>query len=123
MGDFGELEALAMEQIWDGSPPISARHVLDGLAGKRTLAYTTICTVMDHLYRKGWLTREKVGLAYRYQPVCSREEYLAGLMRKALSDSRDQTAVLTHFVHSLSPVETQALRDALRRAIRRRSAR
>jgi predicted transcriptional regulator len=122
MADFGELEAVVMDHVWDATGPLTVRDMLDRLIGVRDVAYTTVSTVMDNLLRKGWLTREKSGLAYLYQPVCTREEYRAQLMRQALSGSEDRTAVLMHFVRTMSAGETQTLRDVLKRAPRTKDA-
>ena len=51
--------------------PLSVRDVLDELRGERTLAYTTVMTVIDNLHRKGWLTRHQEGRAYLYRPAAS----------------------------------------------------
>ena len=36
----------------------------DQLNRARPLAFNTVQTVMENLYRKGWLTRQKGGRAY-----------------------------------------------------------
>jgi len=38
-------------------------------------AYTTVMTTLDRLHRKGLVTREKDGLAYRYQAALPREAH------------------------------------------------
>jgi predicted transcriptional regulator len=74
-----------------------------------------VMTVMDNLYRKGWLTRELDGRAYRYSPVSSRQEYSAELMRQALDGSGDNTATLLRFVDEMTAAEADAVRKALRK--------
>jgi len=110
---FGELEAVIMERMWSDGHPAAVRDVLAELQRRRTIAYTTVMTVMDKLHQKGWLRREMVGRAYVYEPVCTREEYSARLMREALAGSKDEAATLVHFVETMSAAETQALRKAL----------
>jgi predicted transcriptional regulator len=39
--------------------------MVDDLLEDRALAFTTVITVMDNLYRKGWLRRERDGRAWR----------------------------------------------------------
>jgi len=56
---FGDLEAAIMDEVWAADGPIRVRAVVDSLNRERPLAYTTVQTVMDVLYRKGWLTRTK----------------------------------------------------------------
>lgn len=121
MRGFGELESKIMEHLWARSAPATVRDILEELRTERVIAYTTVMTVMDNLHRKGWLQRERDGRAYRYQPVSSREHYVAELMRDALTASTDHAATLVHFTERLSADESLALRAALRKLSRRQS--
>lgn len=121
MRGLGELEAAVMHVLWDSAEPIKVRDVLEQLDTGRALAYTTVMTVLDNLYRKQWVQRERQGKAYLYEAAFSREEASARALREVLESSGDPTAVLIHFVASVSDEETDLLRDALRRKrIRRR---
>ncbi|MFG2042975.1 BlaI/MecI/CopY family transcriptional regulator [Dactylosporangium sp. NPDC048998] len=113
MRGFGELEAAVMAQLWAAGEPVTVRQVHTALCGQRVLAYTTVLTVTDKLYRKGWLQREPQGRAHVYWPVTSREKYGAGLMREALTDSGDREQALLHFVGQMTLEEAAALRAAL----------
>lgn len=110
---FGDLEAQIMERLWATPEPVTVRELVDDLQQGRSIAYTTVLTVTDILYRKEWLTRERQGRAYAYRPVCTREQYAAGLMREALATSADHTAALLAFVTEMPAEEAAALRDAL----------
>jgi predicted transcriptional regulator len=110
---FGELEAVIMDRLWSFGSPALVRDILEPLQKEREIAYTTVLTVMDKLYKKGYLRREPAGRAHRYAPVASREAYTARLMRNALSTSPNQAAAFVHFLSDLSPQEAQALRAAL----------
>lgn len=110
---FGDLEAQIMERVWAAEQPVTVRELVDDLQMGRPIAYTTVLTVTDILFRKGWLTRERQGRAFAYRPVCSRAEYAAGLMREALATSADHTAALLHFVTDMPAEEAAALREAL----------
>ncbi|GAA2445552.1 BlaI/MecI/CopY family transcriptional regulator [Actinomadura vinacea] len=111
---FGELEAAVMDRMWSYGRPANVRQVLEDLQQTRTIAYTTVMTVMDNLHKKGWLRRTRQGRAYIYEPVSSREGYTAKLMREALATSDNQAAALVHFLSDLSPEEAEALRTALK---------
>ncbi|MDQ6836945.1 MAG: BlaI/MecI/CopY family transcriptional regulator [Actinomycetota bacterium] len=113
MKGFGDLEAQIMGSLWARGGPTTVREMVDEFQRDRTIAYTTVLTVTDILFRKGWLTRERHGRAYAYLPVCTREEYSAELMREALGTSKDRTAALLHFVAEMPADEAAALRDAL----------
>ena len=101
-----------MERLWAADAPMTVRQVHTDLNGQRSLAYTTVMTVMDKLHRKGWLLREPVGRAYEYRPAISREQYTADLMGEALSASSDRNATLVAFLERLDPAETAELRLA-----------
>ncbi|MQA05937.1 MAG: BlaI/MecI/CopY family transcriptional regulator [Streptosporangiales bacterium] len=125
MRSFGDLEAAIMDRIWSAERPLRvrvSREVLDQLQQDRQLAYTTVLTVTEILYRKGWLQREKDGRAYRYWPTATRAEYAAGLMDEALAEGDDPAATLLRFAERLDPDELDDLRRALRTAGRKRRA-
>jgi predicted transcriptional regulator len=111
---FGDLEAAVMDRMWSYGRPANVREVLEDLQRERSIAYTTVMTVMDNLHRKGWLRRKRVGRAYEYEAVASREGYTAKLMREALATSNNQAAALVHFLSDLSPEESRALQAALK---------
>jgi predicted transcriptional regulator len=110
---LGDLEAAVMDRLWSRADPATVREVLGDLRRVRQLAYTTVMTVMDNLHRKGWLTRQLDGRAYRYRPASTREEYSARLMRQALDGSGDNARTLLRFVEQMSPAEARALLCAL----------
>lgn len=114
MRSFGDLEAAIMDRIWSAGQPLLVRDVQQTLTPQR--AYNTVLTVVDILYRKGWLAREKDGRAYRYRAVVTREDYTAGLMREVLAASSDRGATLRRFAERIGPDEAEQLREALERA-------
>ena len=110
---MGELEAAVMDVLWGAAGPLTPGQVQEVLSADRSLAYTTVMTVMDKLHRKGWLTREREGRAYLYQPSASRETYAAQLMSQAFTQAGDATATLIRFIEAMSPDEAAALDRAL----------
>jgi predicted transcriptional regulator len=118
MRRFGDLEAVIMERLWALGRPVLVREMVDDLRAERALAYTTVMTVMDNLYRKGWLRRERDGRAWRYEPTGSRSGYTAALMNDALATSTDRRTALAHFALQMSPQDAALLRDALDQALR-----
>jgi predicted transcriptional regulator len=115
MPGLGELETEIMKRLWRRGAPTTARELVNELGGERAIAYTTVMTVLDNLFKKNWLERELDGRAYRYQPLSSGEEYSAGLMAQALESSPDRVGAFMHFLHRLSPEEARALEDAYER--------
>lgn len=112
---FGDLEALVMDRLWAAGGSGTVRDVLEQLQADREIAYTTVLSTMDNLYRKGHLTREREGKAYRYRTAVSHAEHTAGLMRHALSAGPDSEAVFTHFVGEMSDDELARLRQVMAR--------
>ncbi|MBM2619324.1 BlaI/MecI/CopY family transcriptional regulator [Actinoplanes sp. LDG1-06] len=113
MRGFGELEAAIMNVLWNRGEPTSVRQVHTDLQPERRLAYNTVLTVVDILYKKGRLRRSKDGRAFRYWPVESRADYGMQLMRDAMAESGDPAGSLVTFVRHLSDDESAALRQAL----------
>jgi predicted transcriptional regulator len=117
MPRFGALEEQVMLRLWAAGRPLAVRDVREALLPERDLAYTTVMTVLDKLYRKRVLDRHPEGRAYRYEPVLSRDAHTAGLMREDWLSGGGRAAALVHFVAGMSPEQVEILRDALRVAL------
>lgn len=102
-----------MGRLWGYGRAITVREVVEDLQTERSIAYTTVMTVMDNLHRKGLVSREMQGRAYRYVPAQTREQHTAGLMGEVLAGAGDRTSTLLHFLKEMSAEEVQRLRDAL----------
>ncbi|MDQ1031894.1 putative transcriptional regulator [Streptomyces umbrinus] len=122
MRRLGDLEAEIMDRLWKWNRPATVREVVNDINKQREVAYTTVMTVANILYNKGWLLRTKQGRAWLYAPVRTREAYSAALMEDALGASEDRSVALSHFVENMSEDEMAALRKALRNAGRRAKA-
>lgn len=113
---FGELETVVMARLWDLGGDGTVREVLERIQLDREIAYTTVLSTMENLHRKGHLTREREGKAYRYRTALSRAEHTAGLMREVLgSNESDTEAVLAHFVGEMSAEDLGRLRTVVAR--------
>lgn len=107
---LGELEAEVMECLWKLSSHVyrqtgaSVQEVCETLNQKREIAYTTVMTTMDRLYKKGYLGREKVGKAYIYTTVYTREKFQEALAKEVLEGVLDNFAepVISTFVDLIS---------------------
>ncbi len=69
---LGTLELELMEILW-ASGESSVRDVVPRLS--RPLAYTTVMTTLDRLFKKGLLDRRKSDRAFVYSPHLSRQEW------------------------------------------------
>ncbi|MFD6991176.1 BlaI/MecI/CopY family transcriptional regulator [Streptomyces sp. NPDC059943] len=103
-----------MSRVWQWNRPVTVREVLEDLQRERSIAYTTVMTVMDNLHQKGWVRREVDGRAYRYTAVSTRAAYAAALMNEAWSKSDNPAAALVAFFGMMSPTQRDALEDAVR---------
>lgn len=123
---LGELETDLMERAW-AHQEVSVRTLYQEMKGR--LAYTTLMTTMDRLYKKGLLQRRKDGKAYLYSPALSEREYQESLTQHffgmMLDDPRNSNAVLSRFVDAVSEADAKMLREleeivrAKRRNLRR----
>ncbi|MFB7551069.1 BlaI/MecI/CopY family transcriptional regulator [Streptomyces sp. NPDC056154] len=111
---LGELEDAVMTRVWQWNRPVTVREVLEDLQQERSIAYTTVMTVMDNLHQKGWVRREVDGRAYRYTAVSTRAAYSAALMNEAWSRSDNPAAALVAFFGMMSAEQREALADAMR---------
>jgi predicted transcriptional regulator len=78
------LELDIMKAVWSNSP-ISVRSVQEAIRPRRKLAYTTVMTIMDRLYHKGFLTRKLEARTHYYESAIEytmvRDEALDSLIR------------------------------------------
>lgn len=69
---LGHLEITVMEILW-GRGESSVHEVIERL--QRPLAYTTVMTTLDRLFKKGLLNRRKPERAFLYAPRHTRQEW------------------------------------------------
>ncbi len=69
---LGPLEWRALEALWSRPDAVSVRDLTPDFPD---IAYTTLMTTLDRLYRKGVLAREKQGRAFLYRPRFTRAEF------------------------------------------------
>jgi len=110
---LGDLESDVMQRMWAHDGPMAVRDVLNELNRDRTLAYTTVMTVLDNLHRKGMVTRRREGRSYIYAVAFSQSEYAGRLIADAAGKAGDRVGALLHFVDGLDPAEMRELREAL----------
>lgn len=118
-GELGPLERSVMELMWDGTREATVRDILDSPTAK-DLAYTTVMTILDRLWRKEFLSRRRRGRAYVYRARLTRDEYIAGLLGTVLAGSKDRRTALLGFVRSVDPGDLDELRKLIRTVERER---
>lgn len=116
---LGALECDVMTAVWE-SGDLSVREACARLGP--AVAYTTVMTTMDRLFKKGLLARRKAGRAFVYRATASRSELegavAADLVRSLLTPEAGATVpVLSSLVDAVSDRD-RALLAELERLIR-----
>ena len=78
---LGPLETQAMEILWTCGE-CKVRDVMKAL--ERDLAYTTVMTTLDRLFRKKLVSRRKRARAYLYSPCVTCQEWKDAVARDLL---------------------------------------
>ncbi len=68
---LGKLEREVMELVWQGGDT-TVREVQRALP--RPVAYTTVMTTLDRLFKKGFVARSQSGRAFVYRALRSRQQ-------------------------------------------------
>jgi predicted transcriptional regulator len=126
LDQLGKLETEMMERIW-ARGEISVRDLHEEFSTR--LAYTTIMTTLDRLFKKGLLQRRKVGKAFLYVAAFTEKEYqervAEHLFGMVLNEGAHNQAVLSSFVDVVGQRDKEMLDHleqlvkAKRRALRR----
>jgi predicted transcriptional regulator len=120
--ELGPLEERLLDKLWDRDSA-TVRELLDD--SSLDLAYTTVMTTLDRLFKKNLLSREAEGRAFRYTPRFTREELhrdAAGeAFRQMLNASPASSLPLSHLVEIVSEKDAQLL-DRLHDAIEAKRA-
>jgi predicted transcriptional regulator len=73
---LGHLERQVLEEIWRRGET-SVRDIV--ITFDEKIAYTTVMTTLDRLYKKRLLSRRKDGRAFIYSPLVTRAEFEQGI--------------------------------------------
>ena len=117
---LGPLERQLLEALWvRGNGTV--RELLE--EEKITLAYTTVMTTLDRLYKKQFLDRVAEGRAFRYTPRQTPDELrrVAAVegIRQLLGSSDTSSLPLSYLVEALSAHDAQLL-DELQLLVERK---
>ncbi len=115
---MGPLESKVLDVLWANDRAVSVRQVW---AAFPDLAYTTLMTTLDRLYRKGVVLRHPHGRAFVYEPRCSREQMLSERASNQFADllaaTDGRSAILSTLVSCVGRQDT-ALLDELEALVR-----
>jgi BlaI family penicillinase repressor len=73
-------ELAIMKVVWK-LDSATVRDVYENLRVRRTIAYTTVMTMMKILEEKGYLKKIRVDRAYLYRPTKPRQQVLGAMVR------------------------------------------
>jgi predicted transcriptional regulator len=112
---LGPLEQQLLSALWlRGSSTV--REMLD--AGDIKLAYTTVMTTLDRLYKKQLLTRAAEGRAFRYSPRYTQEELekaaVGETIRQLLGSGAAAALPLSYLVEAVGEHDARLLDDLQR---------
>jgi len=112
---LGPLEEQLLSALWmRGNATV--RELLD--AGNIKLAYTTVMTTLDRLYKKRLLERTAEGRAFRYSPRFTQEELekaaIGETIRHLLGTGGSASLPLSYLVEAVSEHDVGLLDDLQR---------
>jgi predicted transcriptional regulator len=109
---LGPLEQRMLDALW-ARGKATVRDLIE--SDCQDLAYTTVMTTLDRLFKKGLLTRSEAGRAFCYAPRFSREELqreAAGhAIRQLMDASPGSSLPLSFLVEILGERDVQLLDD------------
>lgn len=92
---LGPLEQQVLDALWERDTEQTVRDLHTAFP---RIAYTTLMTTLDRLFRKGLLARIRQGRAFAYRHRWTRDELAVVLAREAMG------SVLPHDRETLRPV-------------------
>ena len=103
LSQLGPLEQKMLRALWRRGNA-TVRELLD--FGDTDLAYTTVMTTLDRLYKKGLLNRSAQGRAFRYVPRYTQaelEQAVAGeTIRQLLGPAQTSAVPLSYLVEAVT---------------------
>lgn len=120
LAQLGPLEQRLLHEIWTRGHG-TVRELLDD--GNLGIAYTTVMTTLDRLFKKNLLTRVAEGRAFRYSPCVTQEEMqraAAGqAIRQLLESGSAPSMPLSYLVEAVTEHDAQLL-DQLQELVERK---
>ncbi len=101
------LELEVMKSLWD-MENATVGQTQTHMRMTRSLAYTTVLTLLDRLAKKGAVRREKRGRSYVYSPVLTRDDALDIALDRLVHDFfEDSPAQLVDYLENRQPLAPQ----------------
>ncbi|MBV35838.1 MAG: TrmB family transcriptional regulator [Rickettsiales bacterium] len=110
---LGDLEKQVLLYLWD-NPDSDAKQVYSVLSAQRGKgSLNTIQSTLDRLFKKGLLSRYKLGLAYFYKAKLDREHLIAKLVDSVTSDfvTKGENSLIAAFASMSSELNDDQLEE------------
>jgi predicted transcriptional regulator len=119
---LGSLERQVLEKVWALGREVTVRELQEAFGG--SLAYTTLMTTMDRLFKKRLLGRRREGRAFLYQPLVSPDQLRRHVAADLIGSLLGQGAaaarpVMSTFIDAVEERDA-ALLDELEALVRER---
>jgi predicted transcriptional regulator len=120
LAQLGPLEQRLLQEVWTRGNS-TVREILQD--SDLNIAYTTVMTTLDRLYKKSLLSRVAEGRAFRYSPSVTQEEMqraAAGqAIRQLLESGPASSLPLSYLVEAVTEHDIQLL-DELQELVERK---
>jgi predicted transcriptional regulator len=96
---LGDLESEVMETVWR-LKKASVRDIHEDIKARRPVAFNTVATILDRLYKKEFVKRELIrekGIYYVYSPALTRKEFeelVARHVLRGLFESFEESTIM-----------------------------
>lgn len=112
-----EAEQAILDVLWR-LEEASVREVTDALSEQKSVAYTTVLTMLGVLHRKGLVSHRPEGRAFIYRAAVSKDEVrgraLGSLLTQLFDGSAEALAAHLFESHVLDSETIDALRERIR---------
>lgn len=109
---LGPLECKILQEVWSRKS-LTVRELLSD--GNIQLAYTTLMTTLDRLFKKGLLNRSEEGRAFRYSARCAPVDIprfvTISTMRRWIEAAALPSLPLSCFVEAVSDYDANLLEE------------
>lgn len=118
-----ELELEILKVLWDEAP-LPVRDVRARLesSASRTLAHSSVITMLNIMYDKGFLSREKAGKSFLFSPRVQKDQVAGGFVGDLVSRvfDGDPSAMVLNLLEStdLDAAELGEIRKLIARKVK-----
>lgn len=95
-----------MEVLWNRGES-SVKDILDTFPTDKNISYSAVITVTNRMTKKGLLEKRKLGKAYFYKPIYTREQFFEFVTKKIVEGVSEFSlkSAMVHFVDYMSQMD------------------